>query len=93
MIRETLFSKIYRACKEWNGWTGKRKFFERVDLVRQMMGLTIEYGWMPGRGPGGLAYKECTEDFWLPGSVERAAHASKTDLDAQLAFQVVANCI
>ena len=23
VIRETLFSRIYRACKEWKGWTGR----------------------------------------------------------------------
>jgi len=27
VIRETLFSKVYRACKEWKGWTGRGEFF------------------------------------------------------------------
>ncbi len=42
VIRETLFSKIYRACKERKGWTGRGNFFERMEVVRQVMILTIE---------------------------------------------------
>jgi hypothetical protein len=41
---------------------GKRKVFERMDVVRRMMILTIEQGWMVGCGPAGLAYREC-KDF------------------------------
>ncbi len=26
VIRETLFSRIYRACKEWKNWTGRGQF-------------------------------------------------------------------
>jgi hypothetical protein len=43
VIRETLFSRIYRACKEWKNWTGRGQFCDRMDLVRQMMILTIEH--------------------------------------------------
>jgi hypothetical protein len=56
VIRETLFSRIYSACKEWKQWTGRRGFFGRMDWVRRMMILTIEHGWQPGRGPNGLPY-------------------------------------
>jgi hypothetical protein len=61
VIRETLFSRVYRACKEWKRWSGRRGFFERVDFVRRMMILTIEQGWVPGWGPGGLRYADSDE--------------------------------
>ncbi len=35
VIRETLFSLIYRACREWKGWTGKRGSFNRVLPARR----------------------------------------------------------
>jgi len=47
------------ACKEWKQWEGRGKFFERMDLVRRMMILTIEYGWKVGFGPSGKAYSMC----------------------------------
>ena len=59
VVRETLFSQIYGACKEWKQWEGRGKFFERMDLVRRMMILTIEYGWKIGFGPSGKAYSMC----------------------------------
>jgi hypothetical protein len=63
VIREAIFSKVYRACKEWKGWTGRGRFFERMHLVRRMMILTIEHGWSVGCGRDGLAYGECQEQF------------------------------
>ena len=66
VMRETLFSRVYRACKEWRQWRGRERFFERMDLVRQMMFLTIENGWEVGRGPGGLSYSSFEEEnFWF----------------------------
>lgn len=59
IVRETLFSQIYRACKEWQGWSGRKGFFERMDLVRQMMILTIEQGWVIGLGPNAKRYCMC----------------------------------
>jgi hypothetical protein len=65
VMRETLFSTIYRACKEWKQWQGRNRFVERMDLVRQMMFLTVENGWVLGRGPRGLPYAAFEEnDFW-----------------------------
>src|SRR5438477_1748042 len=61
VIRETLFSRIYRACKEWQGWQGRGRFFERMDFVRRMMCLTIENGWTAGQGPSGLPYTAFNE--------------------------------
>jgi hypothetical protein len=65
VIRETLFSRIYRACKKWKHWTGRREFFERIKLVRRIMILTIENGWQVGTGPQGLPYGKCDEVFSL----------------------------
>ena len=65
VIRETLFSKIYRACKDWKGWIGRGNFFDRMDLVRRMMILTIENGWKVGFGPGGLSYSTITDGVFF----------------------------
>ena len=64
VIRETLFSRIYRACKEWKGWTGRGQFFERMELVRLIMIATIEQGWSVGFGPDRLPYAKCDENVW-----------------------------
>src|SRR5205085_261178 len=61
VIRETLFSKTYRACKEWKGWTGRGNFFERMELVRRIMIATIENSWTVGLGPSGRSYSMCGE--------------------------------
>ncbi len=66
VIRETLFSRVYRACKEWKGWLGRSEFFERMDFAHKMMVLTIERSWLPSRGPGGRLYSACREqELWL----------------------------
>ena len=62
VIRETLFSQIYRACKDWQGWVGRGRFYDRMDLVRRLMITTIEEGWKVGRGPYGKHYSlDCEE--------------------------------
>src|SRR6184192_1541319 len=66
VMRDTLFSRVYRACKEWKQWQGRGRFFERMDLVSQMTFLTIEQDWSVGCGPGGLPYAAFEEnDFWF----------------------------
>ncbi len=65
VIRETLFSRVYQACKEWKGWAGRGRFFERMLLVRRMMIATIECAWLVGCGPGGLPYGNCSDGFHL----------------------------
>ena len=65
VIRETLFTRIYRACKEWNSWTGRGQFFARMDLVRQMMFLTVEHAWPIGCGPGGVPYGRWADDLLI----------------------------
>ncbi len=62
VIRKTLFSRIYEACKQWKKWIGRGRFFERMDFVRRVMILTIENGWHPGTGPGGLSYADCSNE-------------------------------
>jgi hypothetical protein len=64
VLRETLFSRVYRACKEWKGWTGRGEFFERMELAREIMFLSIEHGWEPGKGPDGVAYSNFSEKVW-----------------------------
>jgi hypothetical protein len=63
VIRETLFSQIYRACKEWKQWEGRTGFFERMAFARRMMVLTIENAWEVGCGPNGVRYSECANSL------------------------------
>jgi hypothetical protein len=58
VVRETLFSRVYRSCKEWKGWMGQNDFSERIELVRQIVVMTIENLWPPGRCPEGAAYSQ-----------------------------------
>jgi hypothetical protein len=73
VISETLFSRVYQACKEWKGWTGRGQFFERMDMVRRMMILTIEKGWSVGCGPEDSAYGKCHDDFWIASLAHSSA--------------------
>lgn len=69
VIKETLMSTIYRACKEWQGWEGRGKFLERMDFVRRMMFLTIEHGWSAGLGPSDKPYWMCcSEELTFEGA-------------------------
>jgi hypothetical protein len=40
-------------------------FLIGMDLVRQMMVLTVEHSWRIGCGPGGVAYGRWTDDFLI----------------------------
>lgn len=51
LIKESVLSTVYRACKEWQGWTGRGDFFERLDFVRRTVFMTIEQGCKAGLGP------------------------------------------
>jgi hypothetical protein len=62
LVRETLFSRIYRACKEWQNWTGKSGFFDRMALVRRLFIRTIQERWEVGCGPFGKLYSMCSEE-------------------------------
>jgi len=62
IVSLSLFSTIYRACKEWKGWTGRSGFFDRVILARKVFFSTIEGGWEPGLGPDGKSYSTCSRE-------------------------------
>lgn len=62
IIRDSLFSRTYRAVKEWLGWNGNRGFFERMQFVRRVVMATIEHDWPDGRGPGGRPYSDFDPD-------------------------------
>ena len=69
LIKESLFSTVYRACKEWQGWTGRGDFFERLDFARRMVFMTIEQGWRAGFGPADKPYSMCEEGELCWGEV------------------------
>ena len=48
LVKQSLFSTVYRACKEWQGWTGNGHFLDRLDFARRMVFITIEQGWRAG---------------------------------------------
>ncbi len=61
VVFESLFCKIYRACKEWHGWTGNAHFFDRLRFVHWLEQRTIEEGWADGLGPEGKPFWMCVE--------------------------------
>ena len=68
-MKQTLFSTVYRACKEWRGWTGRGHFFGRLGLVRRMVFMTIEQGWKAGLGPSDKPYSMCDDGELCWGEV------------------------
>jgi hypothetical protein len=72
VIRETMFSRIYQACKKWKQWTRRKGFFERMYFVRTIVMMTIEKGWKVGFGPVGKPYWMCCEEelSWRPCAFE-----------------------
>lgn len=58
---DTVFSRVYRSCKEWMGWTGNRGFFTRMALVHELELRTIAENWESGLGPHGKPYWMCSE--------------------------------
>jgi hypothetical protein len=76
LIKESLFSTVYRACKEWQGWTDRGDFFERLDFVRRMVFMTIEQGWRAGLGPSDKPYWMCYDGELCFGEVAFAGTVS-----------------
>ena len=62
VIYDSLFSRVYRACKEWLHWTGNKQFFARVRWVAFMELQTLINGWEDGLGPGGKPYWMCSRE-------------------------------
>jgi hypothetical protein len=65
LIFESRFSRIYRACKEWLGWTGNGGFFDRMKLVAFLEVRSAIGGWEDGRGPGGKPFWMCSREELL----------------------------
>ena len=59
IIRDSPFCRIYRACKEWLGWTGRKGFFDRMRFVAWLEFRTAVEGWIDGCGPGGKPLWMC----------------------------------
>jgi hypothetical protein len=64
VIRESLFSRVYRARKELRGWAGKEDFVARMDATRRIMLMAIERGWETGLGPNATLHEICRQDFF-----------------------------
>jgi hypothetical protein len=64
LVFDCRFSRIYRACKEWLGWQGRKQFFDRIRFVARMEFLTVCNGWIVGCGPGGRPYRESSWSYW-----------------------------
>ena len=61
VTKNTLFSKIYRSCNEWQGREGRGDFLERMAFVRRLLFMTIENGWAAGLGPPDKPYRMCCD--------------------------------
>jgi hypothetical protein len=68
-VKPTVWGTVYRPCKVWQGWTGRGHFFERLDLARRMVFMTIEQGWKAGLGPSERPYSMCDDGELCWGEV------------------------
>ena len=59
---DSLFCRIYRACKEAFSWTGNKNFRDRMRLVQWLEVRTITGGWTDGLGPNEKPYWMCCSD-------------------------------
>ncbi len=72
LVVQSRFSTIYRACKEWLGWTGKKGFFDRMRFVAWLEFRSAVEGWIDGCGPGGKPLGMCCREELEEGeTVER----------------------
>lgn len=62
---ESMGTKVYAACAAAMGWNGRKYLHLRRAIVRHLVHLTIEGGWDPGYGPGGIATGNCCH--WSSG--------------------------
>jgi hypothetical protein len=60
VVFDSLFCRIYRACKEAFSWTGNKNFRDRMRLVQWLEIRTITQGWKDGLGPGEKPYRMCS---------------------------------
>jgi hypothetical protein len=59
VVFDSLFCRIYRACKEAFSWTGNKNFRDRMRLVQWLEIRTIAEGWKECLGPGDKPYWMC----------------------------------
>jgi hypothetical protein len=59
VVFDSLFCRIYRACKEAFSWTGNKSFRDRMRLVQWLEIRTITEGWKEGLGPSEKPYWMC----------------------------------
>jgi len=68
LITQSRIATIYRACKEWLGWTGRKGFFDRMRFVAWLEFRSAVEGWIDGCGPGGKPYWMCCREELMEGS-------------------------
>jgi len=59
VVFDSLFCRIYRACKEAFSWKGNNEFRNRMRLVQWLEIRTITEGWKDGLGPSEKPYSMC----------------------------------
>ena len=72
LITQSRIATIYRACKEWLGWTGRKGFFERMKFVAWLEFRSAVEGWIDGCGPGGKPYWMCCRAELTEGATVEA---------------------
>jgi hypothetical protein len=65
VVFDSLFCRIYRACKEAFSWTGNKNFRDRLRLVQWLEIRTITQGWKEGLGPNDKPYWMCCSEELL----------------------------
>lgn len=65
VVFDSPFSRIYKACREWLGWTGNRNFFQRMMLVQILERRSIQEGWRDGFGSFERPYWMCSREELL----------------------------
>ena len=61
-LSQSRVSTIYRACKEWLEWTGKKGFFEPLKFVAQSALRSALEGWIDGCRPGEKPCGRCIRE-------------------------------
>jgi hypothetical protein len=69
VVFDSLFCRIYRACKEAFVWTGNSRFHDRMRLVQWLEVRTVAEGWTDGLGPGDKPYWMCSDEELAFGEV------------------------
>ncbi len=69
VVFDSLFCRIYRACKVAFSWTGNKNFRDRMRLVHWLEVRTITEGWKDCLGPSGKpSWMCCAEELLGDGA-------------------------